>query len=1378
MKAITKVLALTALAMMMAVGLCSLLQSDDSSADSVETDYDHYFYNQLDPLGKEVFDRWMTMYPRGGATGTFQFDIDLSMLPTTDLSEVNGAIKAAIDDSSSAAIYAFGNERYDVFWLKNSLAWRWDYWYNGDEITRIEITYTVYFVNDYPDPYLARTEVFDALCSIDVDETNTYTKVRSIHDATVKTLSYAAYTDDSNFTIRSVFRDLAGDHSVVCEGYAKMFKALCDLYDVPCLLISGYGDSEAHMWNYVMMDDGKWYAVDCTWDDQDVIFQTYFLVGNDTLVFNGNTYSQDHVIGDRMEYLSVPDISDDAYEAYHTVYFVGEGSKVETVDVEHGATIDVASPTWRGYTFLGWLLDGDPFDTDTPVTADMTLYAEWTLSGVTSGTVDGITWSINTDTRVMTINGTGAIPDFERGDAPWYANYNNIIMTVIIGSGITTIGSYSFYNMLSFTSVSLPSSVTAVHSNAFSQCYKLADVCIADGGIEPTEGSDSYGGIAKYCYWVRHSGVSPIEKVSVEGGILYYYVGEDFVTVIDADVTDDTITFPESLGGYDEYSIAHHAFYQNTKVRNVVMLSDSSNSGVTVIGDYAFYLCLNLNSVGFTEYLKDIGVSSFDSCIHLQAVHLPSSLLFLGERAFYACSGLTVVDMSSCDVDCIESEAFGYCTNLSEVVMSNNTHFIREGVFAECGHITRLTFPASLIEVSANVFTGMRLSIGGVVYNDIPGGDASARAAAVEGKSFSCLDTSVANPVLVEDVYLLYYIVDGVIEAVVDYAAGDEVTLADLPSDVGHVYKGWYIPGMTIVDGKITMPANTLYVFAHSYIQYYTVTIDLGDGTVPGYAGIWDEVDSHTYALDIAGGTDIEDITTDDTSNLFFDSGDIVIDGYSFDHWVAYSPIVNGPLDITAYYVPAVYDLVLGNGAGTVAYNATSITITTEPTSAGFHVVGYSVDVDEVTYTLADAEGNLAADVPGYTDSNGRWIRTSGATVSPSFLGNTYDVVLDKNGGDTGGTAKVVFHDCGLSQITAPTRDEYILTGYYLEAGCETRVANADGSFVNSLDGYIQTGAWVRTSGVTLYAKWELPTYAITLDGNGGTAGSATATHGSPTATGMTDCTMTGYTLKGYYLEPECYRLVLLGDTFKPNITGYTDGSGNWIAETGVTLYAKWSANMISMTLNKKEGTGNGQSYIYYGTSEIYTITSPGWLLHHPVAFYLDEGRTVLLYTIVDGEEVLECGVDGFTDANGVWIYPTAGTIDLYTGWAGNQVNLVFDGNGGSDGSAVAVHDSAVLTGVSHSVRSGYTLDGYYSASTDALVVTSAGQLVANVDTYTDSDGKWIGYNDMYALVDTVHLQARWTPITYDVVLDRNGGTADGSATVVFDSASLNEVFE
>ena len=77
----------------------------------------------------------------------------------------------------------------------------------------------------------------------------------------------------------SLYYDADGDGKIetVCAGYAKMMKLQCNKYGIPCVLVTGVTDSgEYHMWNYIQMENGVWYAVDATWDDQSTTMYDFF----------------------------------------------------------------------------------------------------------------------------------------------------------------------------------------------------------------------------------------------------------------------------------------------------------------------------------------------------------------------------------------------------------------------------------------------------------------------------------------------------------------------------------------------------------------------------------------------------------------------------------------------------------------------------------------------------------------------------------------------------------------------------------------------------------------------------------------------------------------------------------------------------------------------------------------------------------------------------------------------------------------------------------------------------------------------------------------------------------------------------------------------
>ena len=150
-------------------------------------------------------------------------------------------------------------------------------------------------VRDYSDRMTKAVEEFT------VEGNTRYEKVKSIHDKIILQVEYDPNYNNANqvatgHEATSVFLE---PFTTVCEGYAEAFKILCDRENIPCTVVVGDTPSGAHAWNYVKMDDGKWYAMDLTWDDplgeaKDFIWYRYFLVGADTSTRNFETFESAH----------------------------------------------------------------------------------------------------------------------------------------------------------------------------------------------------------------------------------------------------------------------------------------------------------------------------------------------------------------------------------------------------------------------------------------------------------------------------------------------------------------------------------------------------------------------------------------------------------------------------------------------------------------------------------------------------------------------------------------------------------------------------------------------------------------------------------------------------------------------------------------------------------------------------------------------------------------------------------------------------------------------------------------------------------------------------------------------------------------------------
>ena len=122
-------------------------------------------------------------------------------------------------------------------------------------------------------------------------------QVKALHDWLCNKITYLSSAEYAHSSYGSLV-----EGECVCEGYAKALKVLCDQLDIPCKMVLGTGytssGSDAHMWNYVRMDDGIWYAVDATWDDQkQKTYDDYLLVGGKSVspaISEGRTFSDTH----------------------------------------------------------------------------------------------------------------------------------------------------------------------------------------------------------------------------------------------------------------------------------------------------------------------------------------------------------------------------------------------------------------------------------------------------------------------------------------------------------------------------------------------------------------------------------------------------------------------------------------------------------------------------------------------------------------------------------------------------------------------------------------------------------------------------------------------------------------------------------------------------------------------------------------------------------------------------------------------------------------------------------------------------------------------------------------------------------------------------
>lgn len=212
-----------------------------------------------------------------------------SVLTSSDMALYN-----AVFGACSSAFDAVLFDMPEIFWVNhneisvspNSMPYTYDrrtktYTYTLQSLTIVPACYSAFADLDEIIEYKGILE--KAVADFVVEGDTTVEKLKDIHD---KIADFTYYDFSAKFS-GSALGALVTSGSV-CESYSKGFKMICDRENIPCICVFGNYNNEdrtAHMWNYVLMEDDCWYAIDVTWDDKDgrdgIDFaHTYFMKGS------------------------------------------------------------------------------------------------------------------------------------------------------------------------------------------------------------------------------------------------------------------------------------------------------------------------------------------------------------------------------------------------------------------------------------------------------------------------------------------------------------------------------------------------------------------------------------------------------------------------------------------------------------------------------------------------------------------------------------------------------------------------------------------------------------------------------------------------------------------------------------------------------------------------------------------------------------------------------------------------------------------------------------------------------------------------------------------------------------------------------------------
>ena len=382
-------------------------------------------------------------------------------------------------------------------------------------------------------------------------------------------------------------------------------------------------------------------------------------------------------------------------------------------------------------------------------------------------------------------------------------------------------------------------------------------------------------------------------------------------------------------------------------------------------------------------------------------------------------------------------------------------------------------------------------------------------------------------------------------------------------------------------------------------------------------------------------------------------------------------------------------------------------------------------------------------------------------TLIADWTAAGYTIKFDVNGdgGSVSPTFKTVVYNTKFGQLPTPTRPGYTFDGWYTSASggipvTEDTIVSAE--TINPLD---------RT-GNRLYAHWTPNTYTVTYDANGGTLSPAskTITYGETYGTLPTPI-REGHTFTGWTENQDGTGTVWTNENTQ---------NWQWSYTRDVTLYAQWTPNKYTVDLNVIIN-GDYDNPLYNGVSGVTaTVYIDGELQKDNKGSNLlqDYYWTNCPYGTVFriGEVSTEGTCYTWTGVDPSMNVTVIDHTSIYILLSSKTYTITLNNQNATSAGSTAVYEkydvgiykestctntnkmTTSANGITVPTKTGYTFGGYYTGTNGSgtQMITANGYITSSFTAkkYTEN----------------TTLYAKWTPNTYTVTYNANGGSGAPSS--------------
>lgn len=843
-----------------------------------------------------------------------------------------------------------------------------------------------------------------------------------------------------------------------------------------------------------------------------------------------------------------------------------------------------------------------------------------------------------------------------------YAFSRTAIKKFEIPKNVKVINKYTFFLCTNLEEITIPANVTTIGEQAFARCKNLSSVTIETTKLGK---NGCENGIFADC---------SISNVTFPEGITYM---PDRLFNSAGFVEGAKITIPGSVK-----EIGSGAFSYARNLSEIIFEEDN----VTKIGERAFF-STGIKKIELPSKIQAISPFMLNSCPNLEEITIPSNVKEIGEWAFFNSTALSKVTIETTKIaknKCGES-IFKRC-NIETVILPEGMKCIPDMMFYGAGFAqgAKVTIPASVTEIGKNAFQ-LAENLSEVVFAGDKVSAIGAQAFAESG--ITAIEIPKKVTVIKENTFT-------------DCENLKKITIPSKVTKLGkEAFKGCYGLEEVIIEttkiGKkgcgddlfkncnissVSLPSDMKYVPAKlfqnaGFADETSITIpanvtEIGAGAFSGARYI-EEINFAGDKVSVIGedafsGTLIKEIKIPE--NLKKISARMFKGCVQLDNVVIPEKVTS--IDSEAFFGCSWLDHVI------LPANVKKIATDAIPKNA---LMTIYAPKDSITY---------------------KWAKNNGYNVV-----EIYTITYNLNGGINASDNPTYYINGTALTINEPTKAGYAFTGWYEDAKFK-KVFNYDA----------QTPRHLK-----LYAKWDVTTYTISYETNGGTlAKNSPVTYKVTSAVTLKSPTKTGYAFTGWYTSENL--------SVESKITKINKGSSG-----DLKLYAGWLENTYSIKFSANASGVSGNAV---------TISNIG---------YDDEVK--LEASVYERPGYLFTGWNTKANGKGIVIEDSAtvsrlsaknkSTITLYAMWETIPYSITYVLDGGNNHAKnPAYYTVAKAVTFSNPTKTGYTFKGWYADEKFAKKITGIKK----------------------GSMDPVTVYAKWQVNTYTVKFNANKGTGKMAA--------------